>query len=567
MRYHHQSNTPPGRGSPRRARPFIAVLVLFLPIAASLHAQANLEKTADLPDWRLILWDTVVRPDLTWFGWCSAPLSDINGDGYDDLAVSSQTDTTYIFLGGDPFPHDHAFIVRGGSSWIASADFNRDGKMDLVTAIQDGVFGETTAERRGAIRIYLQKDGPAPFIWEPDLLIEGEPFEYLGLNLTNNRGAIAVLDFNGDGWPDLFARSADSRDSVKSKGLLFLGGPDMDARHDAEFRLPAPQTPWQFYLNDLLVGDINGDGCDDVLINDQYGVNNVPVFYWDLYLGNPQARVGVPDRVLRSDGGWSPEKRISGIMDIDADGYADIIDAGPNSLHRILGDALFFRGKPNLPPVLFPDDSIPNRNPRPIADLSPQIVCPVGDMNGDGIPDLVMAWNTYFGAGASVYYFYPGGSKFRTSLGYFGTSPELDRVEMGVYPAGDLNGDGFDDVITLGRGSKSGLGNRFQIWLGSSQLKTPIELLPSPAGIDLSVAPNPLTVQQRHVTVVARGLRPGSAELAVTDLLGRIVNRVHLDSDTGILHHALDLGDVAAGLYLLTLRQGTDFVQEKLTVY
>lgn len=567
MRYHHHSNAPPVWACLCRATHLALAMFLFLPIAASLHAQASLEKTADLPDWRLILWDTVVRPDLTWFGFCSAPLGDINGDGYDDLAVSSQTDTTYIFLGGDPFSHDHAFIVRGGSSWIASADFNRDGKMDLVTAIQDGVFGETTPERRGAIRIYLQKDGPTPFVWEPDLLIEGEPFEYLGLNFTEHRGAIAVLDFNGDGWPDLFARSADSRDSVRSKGVLFLGGPDMDARHDAEFRLGTPRKMSQLYLQDLLIGDINGDGCDDVLINDQYHVNYVPVYFWDLYLGNPQARVGTPDRVLRSDGGWSPEKRIANIMDIDADGYADIIDAGPNSLHRILGDALFFRGKPNLPPVLFPDDSIPNRNPRPMADLSPQIVCPVGDMNGDGIPDLVMAWNTYFGAGASVYYFYPGGSKFRTSLGFFGTSPELDHVDMGVYPAGDLNGDGFDDVVTLGGGSRQTIRNRFQIWLGSSQLKTPVERLPSPANIALTVSPNPLTALQRQVNIIARGLRPGGAELAVTDLLGRIINRVHLDSDSGILHHALDLGGVAAGLYLLTLRQGTDFVQEKLTVY
>mgnify|MGYP000954802487 CR=1 FL=1 len=138
---------------------------------------------------------------------------------------------------------------------------------------------------------------------------------------------------------------------------------------------------------------------------------------------------------------------------------------------------------------------------------------------------------------------------------------------MGVYPAGDLNGDGFDDLVTLGRGYKNTIKNRFQIWLGASQLKTPVERLPAPANIDLTVSPNPLTAQQRHVAIVARGLRPGGAELAVTDLLGRIVNRVHLDSDSGILHHALNLGGVAAGLYLLTLRQGTEFVLEKLTMY
>ncbi|MDX9760278.1 MAG: VCBS repeat-containing protein, partial [Bacteroidota bacterium] len=363
MKSRCKSKAPPG--GIFRWWPGIVLALTLLPLVTA-RAQQDMEgqgmtrpelaKTTDLPDWRLILWDTVVRPDLSYFSWCSAPLGDINGDGYDDLAVSSSADTTYIFLGGDPFSHDYAFIVRGGSSWITSADFNRDGKMDLVTAIQNRPPGEAYMEQRGAIRIYLQKDGPIPFVWEPDLLIEGDVNERLGVNFEH-RGAIAALDYNGDGWPDLLARSADSRDSVEWKGVLFLGGPDMDARPDAEFRVGTPRNISQLYLVDLLIGDINGDGCDDMLIHDQYGVNNVPVYYWDLYLGNAWGQAGIPNRVLQSDIGWSPARRIAGIMDIDADGYDDIIDAGPNSLHRILGDALFFRGKPNLPPVLFPDDS------------------------------------------------------------------------------------------------------------------------------------------------------------------------------------------------------------------
>ncbi len=545
----------------------LAVVLLILSFPILVQAQQEFAKSADLPDWHIILWDTVVRPDLTWFGWCTAPLGDINGDGYDDLAVSSRTDTTYIFLGGDPFPHDYAFIVRGGSSWIASADFNRDGKMDLLTAIQDWGFGEITHERRGAIRIFLQKEGPVPFVLEPDLLIEGEPNEYLGLNITNYRGAIAVLDYNGDGWPDLFARSADSRDSVESKGVLFLGGPDMDARHDAEFRLGVPQNLLQYYLDDLLIGDINGDGCDDVLIHDQFGRGSGPVLYWDLYLGNAWGHAGTPNRVLQSDVGWSPEKRIANIMDVDADGYADLFDAGPNSLHKVLGDALFFRGKPNLPPVLFPDDSIPNRNPRPMADLSPQIICPVGDMNGDGIPDLIMGWNTYFGAGASVYYFYPGGQKFREALGFFGTSPEIDHVEMGVYPAGDLNGDGYDDVVTLGRGYKQSTANLFQIWLGASQLRTGVERIPSPETLQLEISPNPLHPGARQLRVTASGTKPGPVDLVATDLLGRVLVRQSFEVEGSPAQRMLNLSGAHAGMYILSLRQGNSFVQRKVMVF
>jgi hypothetical protein len=540
-------------------------LALLLPI--SVHAQQEFAKTVDLPDWRLVLWDTVVRPELYYFGWCSAPLGDINGDGYDDLAVSSRADTTFIFLGGDPFNHQHAYIVRGGSAGIASADFNRDGKMDLVTAIEnDYGYGEYYPEQRGAIRLYLQKQGDIPFTWEPDLLIEGDIGELLGQNTNQFRGAIFTPDFNGDGWPDILARTTDERDSVEYKGVLFLGGPNMDAHPDAEFRVGIPQYLQHPYMWDLLVGDINGDGYDDVMIHSQFGMSD-PVYYWDLYLGNPWAYVGAPNRVLQGDIGWAPAERIANIMDVDADGYDDILDAGPESLHKWLGDALFFRGKPLLPQILLPDDSIPNRNPRDMADLSPQIICPVGDMNGDGINDLVMGWNTYFGAGASVYYFYPGGQQFRTALGFFGTVPERDRVGMGVYPAGDLNGDGFDDLITLGRGSRSGLGNLFQIWLGASQLRTAVENESTPGPYELQLAPNPLPSGQCSLNITMRGVQPGAIDLTITDIIGHTARQIHLDNDSGQLQHTLDLSGFPAGMYLLSLRQGAHTVQQKLLVY
>lgn len=562
MKNRIRNKTPLSRRDAVRLFRFVLLLLL---IPAATQAQQEFAKPADLPDWHVVLWDQVIRTDHWYFGWYSAPLGDINGDGYDDFAVSSRGDTTFIFLGGDSFDQQEAFIVRGGSSGIASADFNRDGKMDLVTAIDNWPPGEWPQDYRGAIRIFLQKDSPERFAWEPDLLIEGDTNELVGKSFGIRRSSVQRLDYNGDGWPDIVTKATDTRDSVKWKAVLYFGGPDMDVRYDAEFRVGNPQSANHPYVNDILVGDLNGDGYDDVVIWGRIIMDSqIPgIDYWDVFLGNAQGHAGTPDRVLRADRGWSPEYGVAAIMDVDGDGYDDILDVAQ---HKALGDALLFHGKAVLPEIILPDDSIPNLNPDPLLDLSPQILSPVGDMNGDGTPDLVMAWNKALAPGGSAYYFYPGGSQFKTPLGYFGTIPQKDHVDLGVYPVGDVNGDGYDDIITLGKGYTSATTNRFQIWLGARELQTAIEQSPSPGSLDLELSPNPVPIGTHALRVAARGLRPGACDLEVTDLLGRMRLRESRETANSDTTFTLNLRALEAGVYVISLRQGAERKEQKLIV-
>ena len=558
------------RGRPRAllfgtAGCLLLLLLQVVPPAMAQPLREGLDKTADLPPWHVVKWQEVYRPDLTYFAWFSCPLGDINDDGYDDFAISSRTDTTYIFLGGAEFSHDPAFKVLGGGSGVASADFNGDGKMDIVTAIDNafGTVGEDPPERRGIIRVYLWKQGPVSYDWEPDRIIQGEIEESVGMKLNPFRSSVQALDYNGDGHPDIITVAFESSILVTQKAVLYLGGSGLTFTRTSEIK-PTAFGSNQNYAFDIMTGDINGDGKRDVLV---YGDAN-GFHYWDVFLGNAAGSVGLPDLVLRPDLGWSPAYYIANIMDVDADGYDDILDAGPESIHKPYGDALLFRGRARLPDILLPDDSLRNSEAEPMGDLSPQIVCPVGDMNGDGKPDLIMGWNTYFFPGMSAYYFYPGGQAFRTPLGFFGTDPVNGYVRAGVFPVGDVNGDGYEDVLTRGRGSTNhGLGNRFQIWIGARQLRTGIDDPSVVNSFQLRLSPNPLPVGASAIRVYASGLSPGNAGIVLHDLLGNSLTQSDIMIVQDSLDHQLRLPALAAGTYYLTLRQGTSMTRQKLVVY
>ena len=557
------------RGRPRAllfgaAGCLLLLLLQVVPPAMAQPLRDGLGKAADLPPWHVVKWQEVYRPDLTYFAWFSCPLGDINDDGYDDFAISSRTDTTYIFLGGAEFSHDPAFKVLGGGSGVASADFNGDGKLDIVTAIDNafGAVGEDPPERRGIIRVYLWKEGPVTYDWEPDRIIQGAIDESVGKALNPFRSSVQALDYNGDGQTDFITVAYDSTALLTDKAVLYLGGSGITFTRASEIK-PTAFGSNQHYAFDIMTGDINGDGYRDVFV---YGDAN-GFHYWDVFLGNAAGSVGLPDLVLRPDLGWSPAYYIANIMDVDADGYDDILDAGPESIHKPLGDALLFRGRARLPQVLLPDDSIMNTEPVPMGDLSPQIVCPVGDMNGDGKPDLILGWNTYFFSGASAYYFYPGGSAFRKPLGFFGTDPVQHYIRMGVFPVGDVNGDGYDDVLTRGQGYRQSIGNRFQIWLGARQLRTGIDDPAVANSFQLLLSPNPLPTGATSLRIIASGLSPGAVEIVLHDLLGNSVTSSNITIIQDSLHHQLQLPALTAGTYFLTLRQGTSMTRQKLVVF
>jgi hypothetical protein len=107
-------------------------------------------------------------------------VGDFNGDGKPDLAVSSNSGFNILLGNGDGTFHLSQTIPAGIERDIALGDFNHDGKLDLA------------AFEEGRLAIFLGNgDGT---------------FRASGVTPTgSNSGAIAVGDFNGDGNLDIAA--------------------------------------------------------------------------------------------------------------------------------------------------------------------------------------------------------------------------------------------------------------------------------------------------------------------------------------------------------------------------
>jgi FG-GAP-like repeat len=160
-------------------------------------------------------------------------VADFNGDGKPDVVTWSSTssggDYLVLLLGnGDGTFQGAIDILAASPGSFASADFNNDGRPDLVVAYAPGTF-------------ILLNDGQGGFAAPALLTIYG------------NLGAVA--DFNGDGNVDI----AIELYSSSQTGTIYLG--NGNGTFIPEFTIDAPGTP-------AIAGDFNGDGILDLLGTD-----------------------------------------------------------------------------------------------------------------------------------------------------------------------------------------------------------------------------------------------------------------------------------------------------------
>jgi hypothetical protein len=284
-----------------------------------------------------------------------------------------------------------------------------------------------------------QVGSPTSPVWE---LVVG------ALNAPVSASWGTMLDPNGDGIADVVV--GDPLIGGGAGGLRIYAG-SASGLSTSPLSIQAPfGADGTFGASVASAGDVNGDGFADVVVGapgefDEGGSDwvisgaNYSAPYAGaayVYLGGPGGLASTPT-VLAGFGDWYSRfgDAVSSAGDVNGDGYADIV-IGAQNLENGYGAAyVYFGGASGI-------STTPTTlaSPGRLYGEFGKSVAEGGDLNGDGFGDVLIV-------GSNDLYVYWGGqggvSPTPTTL-----SPPAKNGVQSVANAGDVNGDGYPDVVT-----------------------------------------------------------------------------------------------------------------------
>ncbi len=392
------------------------------------------------------------------FGFSLSGAGDINGDGFSEVvvgayAISAFTGSAYLYYGGMNMDTISDLTFTGeaasnffGQSVAGAGDVNGDGYSDLL--IGASLYSGSTG------RAYIYYGGGSPDN-VADVTFTGEA---TGNNF--GRGVSGAGDVNGDGYSDILI-GAQSYNGSRGRAYLYYGGVSMNNFSDMILNGEAANNYYGFSVTGG--GDINGDGYKDFIVG-AYGVNSNKgkvYIYKNALTGSD-----IPDLAVYGESMSELGNSVSDAGDLNGDGFDDYIIGAWTYGNFATGRVYIFFGSAN--PDTIPDLILNGFSNNSRFGTS---VSGAGDVNADGYDDIIIGAPEYNSSQGRVYIYF-GGSNMDTIHDVQITgAASLYRFGQSVSSAGDMNGDGFSDVIVGIPGTSSNRGS-IRIYNGGNPMDT-----------------------------------------------------------------------------------------------
>jgi len=390
--------------------------------------------------------DTQFGREVGWAG-------DVNADGYDDVVVGGER------YGSGHINEGRAWVYLGsatgleataawswesnlpntmfGSAVAGAGDVNGDGFDDLVI----GALGyDTGGLNQGRAYVFLGaswgvQTSPA---WTAE---SGVPHSQMGSSVAG------ADDINADGFADIIVGAPQAG---QGKAFVFhgsLAGPSAVA----DATLLGEQDSGEFGYSVAGVGDVNGDGFDDVMVGarlEEAPDSNEGRAH--LFLGSAAGVDAAPTWTGEGDqAGCVFGSAVTGLGDLDSDGFSDF-GVGAPGYDDLVGDAgmvaVYFgaAGGPSLAPDISLSGSWSGAN-------FGAAISGGHDVDGDGLLDLLVGAEGFgdgqAGEGAIFLYLGTETGPEETPAWMAESGQAGAALGFSVVLARDTDGDGFDEIV------------------------------------------------------------------------------------------------------------------------
>ncbi len=393
-----------------------------------------------------------------WYGYSVSSAGDVNGDGYSDIIVGapyydnveSNEGAAFVYYGSSTGPsvasnwmmESNQTGAQYGISVSSAGDVNGDGYSDIIVGANQ--YDNVENNEGAAFVYYGSATGPSAV---PNWTGESDQaFAFYGISVSS------AGDVNGDGYSDIIVGANGYSNGEANEGAAYVyygssGGLSLTVDWMMESNLASAQ----YGISVASAGDVNGDGYSDIIIG-AYGYDNGEADEGAayVYFGGSTGPSATAD--------WTREGNqvdahygfsVSSAGDVNGDGYSDIIIGayGYDNGEADEGTAYVYFGGSTGPSVV-PNWSGESNQAGACYGIS---VSSAGDVNGDGYSDIIVGAYRYDNGEADegAAYVYSGGSTGpSTAADWTGESNQISACYgISVSSAGDVNGDGYSDII------------------------------------------------------------------------------------------------------------------------